>query len=136
MITLNSDGHWFEFFDKYDFYPTNLCSLFWTAVLLPSFLTTMGLLISLALIYSLLGWFHIIALFFGVPFPLEGTTGMVILAVVIIEAFMLATWFIISAGTAAGKKIGKVAETTGTTDVVRQAYHGFKDKYCPLVEWK
>ncbi len=136
MITLNKNGHWYKFFDEYDFYPTNLCSLFWTAVLLPLGFTVAGIGISLLVIYSMMGWGHIIALFFDVPFPSAGRTGGLMLALVIIESVILITWFAISTGIAAGKKIGKVARTTGTADVVKETYRGFKDKYCPLVEWK
>lgn len=138
MITLDRKGQWYEFFERFGVYPSNLCALFWSGVFFPALCIFAGVVGFVIIAYSLLGWAHVIAWFFGVPWPffIKAHFSTLATALVIIETFALCTWFLVSTGIAAGKKIGKVAETTGTADVVKQAYHGFKDKYCPLVEWK
>ena len=31
---------------------------------------------------------------------------------------------------------GETTAVTGAGEIAKEAYRGFKDKYCPLVEWK
>lgn len=134
MIKLSKEGQWFKFFQEYDYYPTNLCQLFWTALLLPLGLTLIGLVASFVAVIVLLGWYHLVGLFFGVLWPWGGL-GISVGVFVLLQMAIVLYW--------SGKLVkSNVAGTpvpatlTKAGDVIITGYHGFKEKFCPLVEWE
>jgi len=136
MITLDRKGHWYRYFDKWNYQPNNLCQLFWTGLLLPLLHIVVGTLFVLLIAYSLLGWGHVIALFFGIPWPfaVQTITALVTLLIAL-EGMILALTAIIFliAGTST---FAKAVRHTSPAEVAAEAYRGLKDKYCPLVEWE
>lgn len=135
MITLDKKGQWFRFFETVGVRPTNLCELFWAAVFFPALWTVLGVIVSLVVIYSLLAWFHVFAQLFGVPWPffaIRNLTSFIVFMLLLFEGAVLFVW----AGTYILGGAGKAARVTGVADIAAEAYRGFKDKYCPLVEWK
>ena len=134
MITLDRKGHWYRFFNRCGVCPINLCTVFWAAITLPPMWTVIGVVASLAIIYSLLGWFHVFALFFGVPWPFgaDSVTTIWVALLLMFETVALVIWGVVSLLEA----MGNAAAVTSAGGMAKEAYRGFKDKYCPLVEWK
>lgn len=126
MIRLSKEGQWYKFFNKYNFYPTNLCSLFWTALLIPLLMICSGLIVSWVAVMVLLGWYHLIALFFDVLWP-HGSLGVLMGTFVLIQTCIGFYWLTLFAK--------ETSPMVATGDIISQGYHGFKDKFCPLVVW-
>lgn len=129
MITLNRDGQWHEFLDRYGDAPTNLCWLFWKSVLLPPLLVTAGVMAVIMTVLVLLGMFHAVALLFGVLVPWGFDPFVAIgLCIWLVLIFLALKRALRGSGTAiAHSKPSQVASA---------AYRGFKDKFCPLVRWE
>lgn len=123
MIILKNDGNIAKFFNRYDLPPpTNLCQIFWKTLLFGGIFTAVGVLVGLY-IMGVLFWF-VAPWHFLAPFAAVVTFAVVLIGLIVWGCNYL------------DRHKYDVKVTPQWRMNLREAYTGWKEKYCPLVEYK
>lgn len=110
-------------YTRYDLdLPRDLCGLFWMTALLSALTVAVGTAVALYLFGLVWMWF-------------EPTHGVSIYAMLItfLIAMLGTTWWLVERD--GWTRMTDKAISSTTRENLLEAYQGFKDKYCPLVEW-
>lgn len=126
MLTFNTSGQVGRFLSRYGLsHPSNLCDLFWLTLGISSVFILLGAWAACAIVGNIELFVYGFSWFFAQP------GGAVRIIAVVTDIMALG----ISAAIAFVWAVESSKFDT-PVEVAISAYRGWKDKYCPLINWK
>ena len=133
-MRFNRDGRLYAHLNKYIGIPQDFCRLFWYSLVSTVGVALIGATIGIMIMWLLGGtifFYHSLYMgFFLDEVILQGfwgTGGSVSLVLQALGCILLFSKIVLV--------LGSKTKRSRAGENVSEAYHGFKDKYCPIIEW-